>query len=121
MEDTLLKMKWSSNVPGSGAPERVIFGAVQALYNMGYDVSAPEALLPKGLDALNRNDLLELNRLTIRIWNLMNNVPKISDHPYWSFKQYHTFEDYLEDVEFPKPFKYDKTRLTLQKQITQVG
>ncbi len=108
MEDALLKMKWSSAVPGSAAPERVIFGAVQDLENMGYDVSAPEALLEAGLAAHDCNDMLTLNRLTIRIWHLMNNAPKIASHPYWSYKQYHTFEDYLADVKFPEPHKYDK-------------
>lgn len=108
IDDVSLKLKWNSNVPGSGAPERVIFGAVQAMDNMGYDVSEAEALLESGAAAFNRNDLVELNRITTRIWHLLNNAKKIETHRYWSYKQYHTFEDYLADVELPPGAKYDK-------------
>lgn len=115
LEDISLKLKWSSNVPGSGAPERVIFGAIQAMDNMGYDVSAAEALLEEGLEYFNKNDMVSLNRLTTRIWHLMNNAPKIPDHPYWKYKMYHTFEDYLADVQFPEKKTYDKTSAAYKK------
>ena len=108
LDDIALKMKWSSNVPGSGAPERVIFGAVQDMENMGYDVSEAEALLEVGVAAYYRDDLVELNRITTRIWYLMNHAKKIPSHPYWTYKQYHSFEDYLDDVAFPNPVYYDK-------------
>jgi hypothetical protein len=42
MSDLTYRMKWSSNVPGSGAPESVIVGAVQSMENMGYDFRKPK-------------------------------------------------------------------------------
>ncbi len=107
MDDVFLKMKWQSNVPGSGAPERVIFGAVQDMENMGYDVSKAERLLPEGIELLEKGDMIGLNRITWRIWNALNNAPKLLSHPYWTYRQYETFEQYLDDVEFPKATSYD--------------
>lgn len=108
IDDTGVKMKWFSNVPGSGAPERVIFGAVQAMDNMGYDVREAEALLDEGVVAHDRNDMVTLNRITTRIWHILNNAPKIKTHPYWQYKQYNTFEEYLADVDLPVKVPYDK-------------
>ena len=50
LDDTLLKMKWKSNVPGSNAPERVIIGAIADVGNMGYNVSEAEKLIDEGLE-----------------------------------------------------------------------
>jgi len=36
--DQLLSIDWESNVPGSGAPEKIMVAAVQALENRGYKV-----------------------------------------------------------------------------------
>ncbi len=98
MEDIFLKMKWESNVPGSNAPERVIVAAVQDMANMGYDVSEAVPLLDEGYKYLRENDLVSLNRVTVRIWNILNNAKKIKGHPYWSYKIYDSFDKYLKDV-----------------------
>ena len=37
--DDNLSLDWGSNVPGSGAPEKIMVAAVQALENRGYQVS----------------------------------------------------------------------------------
>lgn len=109
LDDIALKMKWSSNVPGSGAPERVIIGAVQAMENMGYNVEEAEALIVEGLEAYKQNDLVALNRITTRIWHVLNHAQKIESHPYWQFKQYNTFDEYLADVDFGDKIPYDKS------------
>ena len=36
--DMNLALDWGSNVPGSGAPEKIMVAAVQALENRGYKV-----------------------------------------------------------------------------------
>lgn len=107
MDDLMLKMKWHSAVPGSGAPERVIIGAVQSLDNMGFGVSELEALIPEGLRLYDNNDLIGLNRLTSKMWNMMEHAEKVPNHPYHKYKVYETFDDYLSSVRFPKPKKYD--------------
>jgi len=108
MDDAFLKMKWKSNVPGSGAPEQVIVGAVQAVENMGYNVKEAEALLPKGFACLEQNDIIGLNRITSRIWNALDRALPIPEHTAWSFRHYERFEAYCEDVTFPNPIAFDK-------------
>jgi len=98
MEDIFTKMKWQSNVPGSGAPERVIIGAIQAVENLGYDVSRVEKLIPIGLKAYEEDDVLTLNKITCRIWNYLNNVEKDLKSDYWNYKIYDSFSKYDEDV-----------------------
>ncbi|MDD4388075.1 MAG: ADP-ribosylglycohydrolase family protein [Bacilli bacterium] len=98
MDDIFLKMKWKSNVPGSNAPERVIIAAIQDMANMGYDVTAAEALIDEGLRYLQANNMVSLNRITWRIWNILNNAKKNENHPYWRYRIYDDFQKYLEDI-----------------------
>lgn len=109
MDDIFLKMKWESNVPGSNAPERVIVAAVQDMFNMGYDVSAAIPLLEEGYKYLKANDLVSLNRVTVRIWNVLNNAKKIKNHPYWAYKIYDSYNKYLKDVKKKDTIPFDKT------------
>lgn len=99
MDDIMLKSKWSSNVPGSNAPERVIIGAIADYGNMGYDVSKAEALIDEGLAYLEKNDMANLNRVTWRIWNILNNAPKIKDHQYFQYEIYDSLEKILSSVD----------------------
>lgn len=112
LDDTLLKMKWKSNVPGSNAPERVIIGAIADMGNMGYDVSEAEKLIDEGLSCYDKNDMPGLNRVTWRIWNALNNAPKIEGHEYFSYEVYDSFEKYKRTVDtklkFDEPDKYGK-------------
>ncbi|MDD3170985.1 MAG: ADP-ribosylglycohydrolase family protein [Bacilli bacterium] len=109
MDDTMLKSKWKSNVPGSNAPERVIIGAIADMGNMGYDVTAAEELIEDGLKYLESDDMVSLNRITCRIWNILNNAPIIKEHPSQKYKVYDTFQKYLEDIntalEYPRFIK----------------
>lgn len=43
-----VKLLWGSHVPGSYAPERVLLGGILSMYNMGYDVTEAEKLIPGG-------------------------------------------------------------------------
>jgi ADP-ribosylglycohydrolase len=98
MDDFVLKMKWKSNVPGSNAPERVIVAAIADLGSMGYDVSEAEKLIDEGLQYLEENDLVSLNRITCRIWNILNNAKPVPGHPSLDYRVYDSFEKYLEDI-----------------------
>lgn len=107
LADTVYQMKWFSRVPGSGAPERVIIGAVQSMENMGYDVTEAEKLVYQGLDAYEKKDITSLIKITNRLWNMFGQMKKIPDHPYHQFKVYETFAEYAKDVTFPKPKAVD--------------
>jgi ADP-ribosylglycohydrolase len=108
--DTLLCVQWSSNVPGSAAPESVIAGAVQSMENMGYDASAAERILEEGLAAHSEGDLPRLNMLTARLYKTLGELPKNPKSPYWNFKAYHTFEEYEAAVSFPDTITVDLQR-----------
>ena len=57
--DNNLSLDWGSNVPGSGAPERIMVAAVQALENRGYRVSQEGyRLLNEGLAAWEEKDFV---------------------------------------------------------------
>lgn len=56
--DQNLSLDWASNVPGSGAPERIMVAAVQALENRGYQAGARAyQLLEEGIQAHADGDL----------------------------------------------------------------
>ena len=106
VEDAAVAMKWKSNVPGSYAEEHVIIGAMQDMGNMGYDVSAAEALIEKGQKYLADGNKSALAGHTARTWHVMMNSPKIPDHPYWKHTIYESFEQYEKKVDFPV-YSYD--------------
>lgn len=124
-EDLLLGMKWFSNVPGSGAPERVIVGAIQATENMGYKVEGAEKLVSCGIGAYEGKDFITLNRITARIWRLLSEAEKDPKSDYWEHPVYDSFEKIASEVDFPADVRYDtkagdfykKTYLAWQAQI----
>lgn len=109
MDDIMLKSKWSSTVPGSNAPERVIIGAIADYGNMGYDVSEAEALIGEGLGYLEKNDMANLNRVTWRIWNILNNAKKIEGHPYFEYEVFDSLEKIYAGIDCGRNYpKVDK-------------
>jgi ADP-ribosylglycohydrolase len=105
--DTFLGTMWSSNVPGSAAPESVIAGAVQSMENMGYDVYVAEQILEEGLIAHAAGDMPRLNMLTARLYKTLNELPVDSKSPYWKYKIYNTFEEYEVSLSFFDPVHVD--------------
>ncbi|NMA06260.1 MAG: ADP-ribosylglycohydrolase family protein [Ruminococcaceae bacterium] len=97
-----VRMKCKSRVPGSLAQERVLVGGIQAVGNMGYDVSEAEAMIPAFFDAYDKNDNIALLQMVPKIYETLGRSPKIEGHPYWSFIQYDSFEQYEKSVSFPK-------------------
>ena len=68
-----VKLLWGSNVPGSFAPERVLLAGIQSMYNMGYDVTEAEKLIPMALKYREEENKIELTRLTSKVFNILNN------------------------------------------------
>ena len=89
----LLKLFWLSFVPGSGAPEHLVVGAVQSVENMGKDVTKAERLLEDGFQALEKNDLVSLGAITSNIFHLLNEAKDIPGHPYHKFKRPLSWEE----------------------------
>ncbi|MBT9130167.1 MAG: hypothetical protein DDT42_00670 [candidate division WS2 bacterium] len=99
-EDERVRLMWSSRVPGSGAPERLIIGAVQSMENLGFNADQLEILINKGLKAYEQNDMIELNRVTSKIYYEMRQLPKDENSSYWNYKQYSDWSDYENNAEF---------------------
>ncbi|MEG2353655.1 MAG: ADP-ribosylglycohydrolase family protein [Clostridium sp.] len=106
-EDSKLRLLWNSNVPGSHAPERVIIGAVQSVYNMGYETSNSDSLVLDGIKAVSNDDIYELYKITTKLLANINNADKIKGHPYWDYTQYDSFDQYLNAVDFKELKSYD--------------
>ena len=117
MDDIFTTMKWASNVPGSGAAEKVIVGAIQAVGNLGYDVTDAEALIDQGLKALAENDIETLHKITSRIWYLLNQAKKNEKHPYWNYKIYQNFSDYEHEIRWPNYKKIDTSSQDFKSRI----
>lgn len=83
--DNIVLMFWSSRVPGSGAPECLIAGAIQSVENMGRDVSRAEKLFEQGLALFEKGELDRLKMLTAQIFDALDRAPIVKDHPYHSF------------------------------------
>lgn len=103
-----LSLNWSSNVPGSGAPETIMVAAVQAMENRGYKVSEKGyGLLEDGLKAHENKDFIALHKITAALWHEINNAERDEDSSYWKYTYYHSFEEYEKKVRFPKPVPVD--------------
>ena len=101
--DQNLALDWGSNVPGSGAPEKIMVAAVQALENRGYKVSEEGYLyLNEGLKAAERQDYVLLHRYSALLRRELAEAEKDPASEYWKYRYYITFEDYLEAVAFPE-------------------
>ncbi|HVN55509.1 MAG TPA: ADP-ribosylglycohydrolase family protein [Anaerolineaceae bacterium] len=87
--DDLIALFWKAEVPGSGAPEIPYVEMVESMANRGYDVSAAEALLPRGLELAAQQGAAgrdELRALTAELLAALHSAPRILSHPYWTFE-----------------------------------
>jgi len=86
-ENDLLRMKWKTFVPGSGAIEHLMVGAVQSEENMGKDVSEAEILLEEGFKAYEQSDLDALRSITYKIFESLERAKCIEGHKYFSYRR----------------------------------
>ena len=116
--DRLLSLDWASNVPGSGAPEKIMVAAVQALENRGYRVSdRGYDLLHAGLAAHEKGDYVALHKISAELHYELNHAEKDPDSPYWQYHYYASFEEYAGAVKFPAAITVDVTSDTFRDQI----
>lgn len=116
-EDTLVKTLWYSEVPGSGAPERLMVAAVQAAENKGLQVDKAEELLFAGLRAWERNDMSSLHRITACIWRELQQAPPNPKSEYWNFRHPLSWEDHKIRVSFPKAESVDIHSTNFEERI----
>ncbi len=105
--DSLLSIEWSSNVPGSGAPENSMIAAVQALENRGYLVKNSENLIVEGIKANEDKNFVKLNEITSLLKNELLNAKKDEKAHYWNYTIYSSYDEYIKKVTFPESIEVD--------------
>lgn len=105
--DNSIALDWSSNVPGSGAPEKIMVAAIQALENRGYEIKDAYELLEKGMKAHAEGDFISLHKISAELRNNFLNATKNEKSDYWNYKVYESFEEYAKNASFPKSEKVD--------------
>ena len=105
--DSLIGLDWDSNVPGSGAPEKIMVAAVQALENRGYLVENSETLLQEGMNAFEEKDFVKLHQISAELRYELLNAKKNENHNYWEYKYYESFTEYSYHVKFPDKVEVD--------------
>src|SRR6056297_176686 len=100
--DQLLSIDWKSNVPGSGAPEKIMVAAVQALENRGYKVKDSQRLLKEGIKAHKEDDYVNLHKITAELKHNLLKAEKNQESPYWKYTNYKSFKEYNKEVKFPE-------------------
>lgn len=106
--DDNLSLDWGSNVPGSGAPEKIMVAAIQALENRGYRVSEEGyRLLHQGLEANQEKNFVKLHQISALLRRELAEAEKDETSPYWNYKVYHSFEEYKKNVQFPNAQEVD--------------
>lgn len=116
-ENARLRLLWKSNVPGSGAPERLMVGATMDLENRGYSVEKAEALLERGIKALEENDMISLNIITAKTFNALNHAPKNPASPYWNYTFYDSWEMVEKAISFEALVAYDRSSPAFEKAL----
>ena len=116
--DQNLSLDWGSRVPGSGAPEKIMVAAIQALENRGYAVSEEGyRYLAEGLEAFDRKDFAALHRFSALLRRELAQAAKDPGSGYWKYRQYAGFAEYQEAVSFPAPGPVDVSSARFREQI----
>ena len=116
--DRLLSLDWASNVPGSGAPEKIMVASIQALENRGYTVSQRGYdLLHQGLEAHQKGDFVSLQKISAELHYELAHAEKDPSSPYWQYHYYSSFEEYAAAVRFPAEVPVDLTTDRFRDQI----
>lgn len=116
-EDERIKLWWYSEVPGSGAPERLIIAAIQSMENRGYQVEEAEKLIKPGLIAYKEKDMPTLHRISGRIFNLLNTAKVDATSPYWQFREYTSWQQLEKAASFPQPVPVDLASAHYAEQV----
>jgi ADP-ribosylglycohydrolase len=106
MEDMRTKLWWYSEVPGSGAPERLVIAAIQAMENRGYKVEEAEEWIEAGLEAYD-SDLATLHLITARIFRILFEAPKDRQSTYWQYEQFTSWSQVKDNTDFIEPVYVD--------------
>lgn len=112
-----LKIIWRSVAPGSGAPSSLIAGAVQSVENMGMNVEKAERLLQEGYKAYDRDDIMELFKISSKIFYELSHGEKDAKSDYWSYKIYNSWDEFEKSANFPEKKMVDIDSLDFREKV----
>ena len=101
VSDQKLFRDWISQVPGSLAPSHLVVAAIQCMRNRGYDVTEAEKYMDEGLKAAEEKDAATLQKITARIYYLLNTALRDAHSDYWKYSIYKDWEEIERNVTFP--------------------
>jgi ADP-ribosylglycohydrolase len=113
--DDYLLLYWKST-PESGAPSCMIAGAIGEMRNKGLDVSKANSLFNQGLEALNREDYIELHRITAQIFKALNEAPKVANHKYFKYGHPANWDDFCNEIP-DKDYGYDIGKTDYEEKV----
>ena len=116
-QDALIKMQWFSRVPGSGAPERLMVAAVQALENRGMHVPGWEPLVDAGLAALEAGDMPALIRAHAGLQEALAGAERVPSSSYWNHEQYPDWESFEAAASLSPKADYTEPREYYQRRV----
>ncbi|MBS6722005.1 MAG: ADP-ribosylglycohydrolase family protein [Clostridiales bacterium] len=102
ISDEKLFRDWISQVPGSLSPSHLVVAAIQCMRNRGYDVREAEKYIDTGLQAAKKRDGAMLQRITAKIYYLLNTAPKDEKADYWKYRIYTNWEEIRANSTFPE-------------------
>ncbi len=105
-QESLIRMQWFSRVPGSGAPERLMVAAVQALENRGMRVPDWEKTVDEALRALDVGDTPRLIEAHVRHLGRLASAEIDRASPYWQFDRYDDWKSFEAASSLPEDEGY---------------
>ncbi|ATN37466.1 hypothetical protein ACO34A_27235 (plasmid) [Rhizobium sp. ACO-34A] len=106
-QDDLMTLFWSSNVPGSAAPECLMAGALQSMESKGYVLPPYEDLLAEGRKVLLEGDFERLYVIDMRLRVMMREAKVDPAHPSQKTLRYGSWEEFDKAVAWPADVAVD--------------
>jgi ADP-ribosylglycohydrolase len=108
---------WRSNVPGSGAPECLMAGALQSLESKGYVLAPHMHLLQEGLDALDRADMESLHQVHMQLKAIMRAAVPDKSHPSQQTVRFGSWADFDSVTTWPGDAAVNVATVEFHEQI----
>ena len=105
--DKKLIKDWISFVPGSKSPCRLVVSAIQCMHNKGYDVTEAEQYIDKAMEYALSEDVMELQKITSKVYTALNNAKKIPNNDYDKYQKYSSWDQIEKSVTFPNSIPVD--------------
>lgn len=105
--DADIRLFWSSNVPGSGAPDCLALAALGALENKGFSLPPWQDVVAAGVAALRDDDMAALAVAHMRLWATIRAAEPDPRHASQRTVRYPSWEAFDEVTDWPDDHPVD--------------